>query len=323
MLDDCGRRIDYLRISITDRCNLRCVYCMPEGGVSTLRHSDILTYEEILRLTGLLTRLGVRHLRVTGGEPMARRGCLDLVQRLHGLRGVETIAMTTNALLLRGRVAEARAAGLDALNISLDTLDPATYAAMTRGGRVEDVLSVIDDAVSLGMRVKVNAVPVRGMNDHQLAALATLARDREIHVRFIELMPVGCGAGLSPVPSDEVLKRMEAAFGPLAPDTARHGFGPARYVRPEGFAGSIGVISPMSHEFCDTCNRVRLTADGYLKLCLNHQAGLDVRALLREGADDEALLEALRAAIARKPSRHGFLEEIGDREERRMNEIGG
>ena len=194
---------------------------------------------------------------------------------------------------------------------------------MTRGGRVEDVLSVIDDAVSLGMRVKVNAVPVRGMNDHQLAALATLARDREIHVRFIELMPVGCGAGLSPVPSDEVLKRMEAAFGPLAPDTARHGFGPARYVRPEGFAGSIGVISPMSHEFCDTCNRVRLTADGYLKLCLNHQAGLDVRALLREGADDAALLEALRAAIARKPSRHGFLEEIGDREERRMNEIGG
>ena len=323
MLDDCGRRIDYLRISITDRCNLRCVYCMPEGGVSTLRHSDILTYEEILRLTGLLTRLGVRHLRVTGGEPMARRGCLDLVQRLHGLRGVETIAMTTNALLLRGRVAEARAAGLDALNISLDTVDPATYAAMTRGGRVEDVLSVIDDAVSLGMRVKVNAVPVRGMNDHQLAALATLARDREIHVRFIELMPVGCGAGLSPVPSDEVLKRMEAAFGPLAPDTARHGFGPARYVRPEGFAGSIGVISPMSHEFCDTCNRVRLTADGYLKLCLNHQAGLDVRALLREGADDAALLEALRAAIARKPSRHGFLEEIGDREERRMNEIGG
>ena len=323
MLDDCGRRIDYLRISITDRCNLRCVYCMPEGGVSTLRHSDILTYEEIHRLTGLLTRLGVRHLRVTGGEPMARRGCLDLVQRLHGLRGVETIAMTTNALLLRGRVAEARAAGLDALNISLDTLDPATYAAMTRGGRVEDVLSVIDDAVSLGMRVKVNAVPVRGMNDHQLAALATLARDREIHVRFIELMPVGCGAGLSPVPSDEVLKRMEAAFGPLAPDTARHGFGPARYVRPEGFAGSIGVISPMSHEFCDTCNRVRLTADGYLKLCLNHQAGLDVRALLREGADDAALLEALRAAIARKPSRHGFLEEIGDREERRMNEIGG
>lgn len=323
MLDDCGRRIDYLRISITDRCNLRCVYCMPEGGVSTLRHSDILTYEEILRLTGLLTRLGVRHLRVTGGEPMARRGCLDLVRRLHGLRGVETIAMTTNALLLRGRVAEAREAGLDALNISLDTLDPATYAAMTRGGRVEDVLSVIDDAVSLGMRVKVNAVPVRGMNDHQLAALAALARDREIHVRFIELMPVGCGAGLSPVPSDEVLKRMEAAFGPLAPDTARHGFGPARYVRSEGFAGSIGVISPMSHEFCDTCNRVRLTADGYLKLCLNHQAGLDVRALLREGADDEALLEALRAAIARKPSRHGFLEEIGDREERRMNEIGG
>ena len=323
MLDDCGRRIDYLRISITDRCNLRCVYCMPDGGVSTLRHSDILTYEEILRLTGLLTRLGVRHLRVTGGEPMARRGCLDLVRRLHGLHGVETIAMTTNALLLRGRVAEAREAGLDALNISLDTLDPATYAAMTRGGRVEDVFSVIDDAVSLGMRVKVNAVPVRGMNDHQLAALAALARDREIHVRFIELMPVGCGAGLSPVPSDEVLARMEAAFGPLAPDTARHGFGPARYVRPEGFAGSIGVISPMSHEFCDTCNRVRLTADGYLKLCLNHQAGLDVRALLREGADDAALLEALRAAIARKPSRHGFLEEIGDREERRMNEIGG
>lgn len=323
MIDACGREIDYVRISITDRCNLRCVYCMPETGVRSMGHSEILTYEEIVRLVRLLARLGIKHVRVTGGEPMARRGCLDLVDRIHRVPGIETISMTTNALLLSGCVSWAREAGLDALNVSLDTLNPETYRRMTRGGNVSSVLSVIDEALDLGIRVKINAVPVRGMNDGDLCELAALAWDRDICVRFIELMPVGCGSQLEPIPSDEVRRMMEEAFGPAREDTKKHGFGPAKYIQPRGFTGSIGFISPMSHEFCAECNRVRLTADGYLKLCLNHMAGLDLRAMMRGGADDEALLCALSEAIAKKPRRHGFEEDIGDREVRRMNEIGG
>ena len=185
------------------------------------------------------------------------------------------------------------------------------------------MLRVINDALEAGLRVKINAVPVRGWNEAGLTELAAMARDRDICVRFIELMPVGCGAGLSPIPSDELETQMAAAFGPLSRDESHHGYGPARYVRPAGFRGSIGFISPMSHEFCDRCNRVRLTADGFLKLCLNHRAGLDLRKLLREGISEAELEAALREAIAHKPKRHGFTEDIEDREIRRMNEIGG
>lgn len=323
MLDACGRNIDYLRISITDRCNLRCVYCMPEGGVPSYEHSDILRYEEIVRLTGLFAQLGTRHVRITGGEPMARRGCLELIESIHRIPGIESISMTTNALLLDGRLDEARSAGLDALNISMDALDPKVFAQMTRGGDVSKVLSVIGEALRLGMRVKVNAVPVRGMNEGELVPLAEMARDNPVCVRFIELMPVGCGAGLEPIDSAEVQRRLEGALGALKEDGARHGHGPARYAKPEGFKGSIGFISAMSHEFCDRCNRVRLTADGYLKLCLNHTAGVDLRAMLRAGATDDELLGAIRGAIEKKPQRHGFKEDIGDCEARRMNEIGG
>lgn len=323
MLDACGRTIDYVRISITDRCNLRCVYCMPEGGVTCLQHEDILTFEEIERVVRALQRLGVRYVRVTGGEPMARRGCLELVERIHHIPGIEEIAMTTNGILLDGQVARAKQAGLTALNISLDTLDPEAYRRMTRGGELEKVLRVMDDALSAGLRVKINAVPVREWNEAGLTELAELARERDICVRFIELMPVGCGAGLSPIPSDELEEKMTAAFGAMPRDESHHGYGPARYVRPAGFRGSIGFISPMSHEFCDRCNRVRLTADGFLKLCLNHRAGVDLRGLLREGISEAELETALREAIARKPKRHGFTEDIDDREIRRMNEIGG
>ena len=323
MIDRCGRNIDYLRISITDRCNLRCVYCMPEGGVQCFRHEDVLTYEEITRVAAQAAALGVKHLRVTGGEPMARKGCLELVDMLHHIPGIETISMTTNALLLDGRVEEAKAKGLTAVNVSMDSVDAETFRAMTRGGDVNVVLRVIDEALAAGLTVKINAVPVQGMNDAGLVQLAELARTRPICVRFIELMPLGCGKALQPIPTDEMQRRMEAAFGALAEDDSVHGYGPAKYVRPAGFVGSLGFISPLSHEFCDQCNRVRLTADGFLKLCLNHKAGVDLRTLLRGGVTDEALREVLAEAIAGKPRRHGFQEQVADAESRRMNEIGG
>lgn len=323
MIDSCGRSIDYLRISITDRCNLRCVYCMPEAGAESFSHDDVLRFEEIVRVVRLMTDLGIKHLRLTGGEPTARRDWPRLVEMLNALPGIETISLTTNGLLLDGQVSRLPAMGISALNLSMDSLDPDIYRRMTRGGDVSQALRVLEDALSAGLRVKINAVPVRGLNEDGLPQLAELARKRPVDVRFIELMPIGCGRGLSPIPSDEILRRMEAAFGPLVPDGTAHGFGPARYGKPAGFCGSLGVISPLSHAFCDRCNRVRLTADGYFKLCLNHTAGLDLRALLRGDVTDEALLHAIRGAIERKPARGGFYDALEDPESRRMNAIGG
>ncbi len=323
MLDGRGRSIDYLRVSVTDRCNLRCVYCMPEDGVPSLRHGEILRYEEIARVVRVMAGLGIRHVRLTGGEPMARRGCLGLVRTLAETPGIESVSMTSNGLLLGERMDEAKRAGLRALNLSLDTLDAAAYARLTRGGSLSQALSALDRALALGLSVKLNAVPVRGFNDDGLEALASLAREKPVCVRFIELMPLGCARALRPVPEEEVLARLTDAFGPPEEDAAPHGHGPARYVRFPGFVGSVGFISPISCEFCARCNRVRLTAEGQLKLCLNHAGGPDLRALLRGSADDAALADAIRRAVAEKPARHAFDEELGDREARRMNEIGG
>lgn len=323
MIDRCGRNIDYMRISVTDRCNLRCIYCMPASGVQSLRHSDVLSYEEIVRVVRQAAALGIRHLRVTGGEPMARKGCMELIDMLHHIPGIETIALTTNAMLLDGRVQELRSKGLTSMNISVDSLNPDVFREMTRGGDIQVVRRVIEDALDAGIRVKINAVPVRGLNDAGLMQVAELARTKDICVRFIELMPLGCGKDLTPIPTDEMIARCRETFGEMQEDDTLHGYGPARYLRPKGFVGSLGFISPLSHEFCSSCNRIRLTGDGFLKLCLNHKAGIDLRAMLRGGASDEEIGAAMKEAIAGKPQRHGFLEQIADAESRRMNEIGG
>lgn len=323
MIDAQGRSIEYLRVAITDKCNLRCRYCMPESGVPCLDHSDLLTFEEIARAVSVMTGLGIHALRLTGGEPMARRGCLKLARMLKSIPDIDRLSMTTNGILLKGHMAEARAAGVDDINISIDTLDPEAFARITRGGDVNDVFTAILEAVDCGLRVKLNAVPIREYNRNGLCELAALAKELPVDVRFIELMPVGCGTTLTPVPTDEVKALMESAFGTMQRDEGKHGLGPAVYYKPEGFLGSIGFISAVSHEFCDGCNRVRLTPEGILKLCLNHRSGLDLRAMLRGDATDDALRDAIRDAILRKPVHHGFSEDIDDREVRRMNQIGG
>ena len=296
---------------------------MPADGVPSLEHRDILRYEEILRAVGILTGLGIRYLRLTGGEPMARRGCLDLVRQLRALSGVESVAMTSNGLLLADRIGEAKEAGLTGLNLSLDTLDPEIYRDLTRGGDLAAVSRTLDRSLELGISTKLNTIPIRGVNENGLVPLAALAKDRPLCVRFIELMPIGHAKHLQPIPMAEVAERLTAAFGALAPDGTARGHGPAVYVRPEGFAGAVGFIGALSHAFCDRCNRIRLTADGQLKLCLNHTQGLDLRRLLRSGASDAEIAAAMAAAIAEKPARHNFREQFGDREARRMNEIGG
>lgn len=323
MIDKNGRSIDYLRISVTDRCNLRCIYCMPEGGVHELSHGEILRYEEITHLVRLLAKLGVKHLRVTGGEPMSRRNCPELIAQLHALEGIESISMTSNGILLNDKISQLKQAGLSALNLSLDTLDPDTFARITRGGDISKVLKTLQQALAEGLNVKINAIPVRGVNDGELADLARLAKMHPLYVRFIELMPIGCARDMKGIPPALVLQQLKNTFGEPLPDDTAHGYGPARYYKFPDFAGSVGFISAVSHEFCDSCNRVRLTADGRLKLCLNHSQGLDLRTLLRSGASDNEILEAMQKAIADKPRRHAFYETISDREEARMNSIGG
>ena len=331
MRDRFQRKIEYLRISVTDCCNLRCRYCMPAHGVQKMAHAEVLTYEEILRNVRALAGLGIRKVRLTGGEPLVRRDIVHLVRGLKETPGIETVAITTNGVLLGAMMDELLAAGLDAVNLSLDTLDGGKFFSITRRplfGAVMDTWERLMRETRLD--VKLNCVPIAGVNDDEITTLAALARDCSIKMRFIELMPIGCARteGYRGVPMDEVRARLKKEFGALLPvGTAVHGravpTGPATYVKPAGFAGQIGFIDAMAHKFCDTCNRVRLTAEGFLKLCLYSKAGLDTRALLRGGATDEQLADAIAHAVWKKPEEHYFEMDTETRDRRAMYQVGG
>ena len=324
MLDALGRDIRYLRISVTDRCNLRCRYCMPAEGVQWVDHSDVLTYEQITRLVGLFAQLGVEKVRLTGGEPLVRKGLDRLVRSIKQVSGIRRVYLTTNGLLLADQLPGLLAAGLDGVNISLDTLDRAQYEALTRRDELDRALAGLNAALSApGLTVKVNCVP-SGENDDQLVPLAALAKDRDLAVRFIELMPIGLGSSLTRRTEAEVLAMLEAAFGPALPCPQEEGGGPGRYVTFPGFRGRVGFISAVSHRFCSTCDRVRLTAVGFLKTCLQYNCGADLKSLLDRNASDMELMEAIRVAIAQKPEGHHFGQApTGQDEGRNMNQIGG
>ncbi|MCL4078461.1 GTP 3',8-cyclase MoaA [Coriobacteriia bacterium Es71-Z0120] len=338
--DGFGRRIDYLRISVTDRCNLRCIYCMPPQGVAWKPHEELLTYEEIERFAAIAASQGISKIRLTGGEPLVRRGLVGHVRRLLAVTGIEAIALTTNGTLLARYAQDLAEAGLKRVNISLDTLDPDTFARITRGGDLADVLAGLDAAFEAGMDpVKINVVVVRRLNQ-DLLGFARMTFERPVHVRFIEYMPVGgaddgtvCGGAEAEgwtaddeVSSDEILARLAAegaAAGlgelvPVARESAPGGWGPARYYRFEGAYGTLGVISPLSHHFCGECNRLRLTADGRLRTCLFSDDELDARAVLRGGTDDD-VRGLIERALAAKPESHNM--RIGTA--RRMSQIGG
>jgi len=338
--DSHGRRIDYLRISLTDRCNLRCVYCMPADGVAWKDPSEILSYDEIVRFTRIAVGEGITKVRLTGGEPLVRRGAPDLVRRLHEIDGVASLSLTTNATLLPKLAPELRDAGLERINISLDSLDVGEYEEITRGGHLSDALAGLDAAFAAGFSpVKLNVVVVRSLKQ-DLLGFAKMTMDRPLHVRFIEYMPVGdaeegsgCHADGSAgwtaedsVPSEEVIERISAegvaaGLGELVPVDAEHapgGSGPARYYRFADSQGTVGVISPLSHHFCSECNRLRLTADGRLRPCLFCDDELDVRTVLRTGTDED-VREVIREALRIKPENHA--ERIGT--VRQMSQIGG
>jgi len=315
LLDRQQRHIEYLRLSVTDRCNLRCTYCIPEAGVEHLEREDVLSFEEIVALVRSFARLGVRRLRLTGGEPTLRRELPLLVTMLRAIPGIDDLALSTNGLRLVELAGPLRAAGVDRLNVSIDSLRPDRFARITRGGELRRVLAGVEAAQAAGFRaIKINAVAVRGFNDDELPGICAYAWERGLIPRFIEQMPMADGALFVPgtflgaaeiraaiaasVPGARLVA--EEAGGPGA------GAGPARYWRLEGEgARRFGIISPLTEHFCDTCNRVRLSASGALHTCLGHDDATDLRAMLRAGGD-AAVTDAIRTAVGAKRDGHQF-----------------
>jgi GTP 3',8-cyclase len=321
--DGFGRSIEYLRISVTDRCNFRCLYCMPLAGLEWLPKSDILSYEEITEVVNQLAPLGLRRLRITGGEPTLRPDLEVLIGMLRAIPGIEDISLSTNGVRLPALANVFARAGLDRVNMSADSLQPERITAISRRTTDFDPIAAAAAAEAAGLSpIKINVVVMRGINDDEVCDFARLTLEHEWHVRFIELMPVGEMRELTwdhVVPSDEILHRLEAV-APLAPAPGPpRGNGPARYFRFEGARGSVGIITPMSHTYCGSCNRVRLTADGRLRTCLFGEEETDLRTPLREGLPLEPFF---RSALATKPEQHHLLQmSVGGL--RALSQVGG
>ena len=309
MRDPFGRTLDYLRLSITDRCNLRCVYCMGEAGVEWKPHDSMLNFEETLRLCRVMADLGIRTIKVTGGELFVRRGAAGFIRSLKAIAGIEQVTITTNGLLLDEYLDGLAAIPVAGINISLDTLDSDTFCRITRRSQSAypaAILKTIGRARHLGIPVKINCVPLRNINQSELCDIAALAEKTVDAVRFIELMPIGPAAGLESVSGAELRSMLEGRFGPLRPVQEKPGNGPAVYYAVSGFSGLIGMINAVTGGFCENCNRLRLSSAGLLWPCLSSGISLDLRALLLSGASDSGLAAAVRELVKRKPAAHSF-----------------
>ncbi len=325
LTDTFGRHHTYLRISLTERCNLRCQYCMPEEGVQLQHHDKILTFEEIERISRLFVKEGVNKIRLTGGEPLVRKDVDNLIQRLGSIEGLKTFAMTTNGLLLPKKLPAMHAAGVNLLNISLDTLDEAKFEFITRRKGFDIVMRAIDMAIDYKYEpVKINCVVMRGFNDNELADFAEWTRHKPVEIRFIEYMPFD-GNGWNDgrfMPYTEMIERIEQSHPMLERlDDGPHETSKTYHI--PGYAGRLGFITSMSEHFCGSCNRLRITADGNLKVCLFGKAEVSLRDQIRAGATDEALLEIIRAAVTRKKAKHAGMYNIAESENRPMILIGG
>ena len=325
LTDAFGRRHTYLRIALTERCNLRCRYCMPEDGVALTPDERLLTLDEIERLAALFVRAGVTKIRLTGGEPLLRAGIEDLAERLGRLPGLKTLAITTNGLLLPKKLPRLHAAGLNLVNVSLDTLRPERFEQVTRRRGFEVVMEAVEMAVAYGYDpVKVNCVVMRGVNDDELADFAAWTSEQPIEVRFIEYMPFGGNnwQDVRLVPYAEMKERIEAVHGPL--ERCRdHPNDTSKTYRVPGFRGRLGFITSMSTPFCDGCNRLRLTADGSLKVCLFGNAEVSLRDAMRSGLSDVQLAGVIQAAVLRKKAAHAGVDTLAYQENRPMILIGG
>ncbi|CUX21227.1 GTP 3',8-cyclase MoaA [Clostridium sp. C105KSO13] len=327
MIDQYNRKIEYLRVSVTDRCNLRCVYCMPKDGIEQVAHSDILSYDEIIRICRVCAGEGISKIKLTGGEPLVRKDLAELLHRLKEMEGIDQVTLTTNGVLLADQIADLTRAGLDAVNISLDTLNPDQYKAITRRDEFDKAWLGLKTALKYpNISVKVNCVILPGINESQWIPLAGMARESHVNVRFIEMMPIGLGKSYPGSSQQEVLERLEEVYGKSEVLSGRFGNGPAVYIGFPDFCGKIGFISAISHQFCGDCNRVRLTAEGFLKPCLQYSTGEDLRKLLRDGIEDKDLKDVIRRVIFEKPRCHQFSAEKDaedNLEQKQMSSIGG
>ncbi len=320
LYDKYNRKIDYLRISITDRCNLRCFYCMPLGGVKPKPHDEILSYEEIKSFAKAAVNAGVSKIKLTGGEPLVRKGAVKLVSMLAGIPGLKDISLTTNGTLLPEFGERLKAAGLKRVNISIDSLDPQIYQIITRMGKLERVLSGLEKSLELGFEpVKINTVLIRSINDDPKDFIK-LIYDYPVHVRFIELMPVSRQDPSLFLSIDE-LKQSLIRYGNLKEIEGPEGAGPAQYVTFKGALGSVGFISPISHHFCSTCNRLRLTSDGKLRTCLFSDKEFDIRPIFRDKLSEEEISAFIQNVLNRKPEGYNILSL--NKTDRLMCQIGG
>lgn len=326
LIDNFNRHINYLRISVTDRCNLRCTYCMPKEGLSQIGHDDVLRYEEILKIARIAAKKGISKIRITGGEPLVRKNIISLVSDINNIDGIEDISITTNGVLLKKCAAQLKKAGLKRINISLDSLEKNKYSEITRGGNLDDVLEGITEAkINDFNPIKINFVPLKGINDNEIATIAKLTMERPVHIRFIEFMPVNVENEWNNdhyIPSEKIKKELEE-IAPLLPVERDEHTGPARMFKFQKAKGQIGFISPLSNHFCDSCNRLRLTADGKLRTCLFSDNETDLKTPLRNGCSDKELEEIITTAILNKPEKHKVLDPSFEKCHRGMSAIGG
>ena len=323
MRDMFGRTIDYLRVSVTDRCNFRCIYCMPHD-FEPIPHDEILRYEEILRLCGIMAKLGIRNIRLTGGEPLTRRGCVSFIEELKALPGIEKVTLTTNAAFLEPHIKTLAKVKIDGLNISLDSLNGEIFKKITGSDKLDSVLKALNSAIAAGIYVKVNMVPMAGVNDNEIGTFAEMAESVPVFIRFIELMPTAVNAQAAHFSSEKILAVLREKYPDLTPDDTKHGSGPARYFKSEKLIGGIALIDAVSNHFCEKCNRLRLTSDGFLKLCLYHGEGLNLKEMHRGGASDGEIESAIKQAVLNKPERHAFeSEEARTSGIGKMSQIGG
>ncbi|WP_408956608.1 GTP 3',8-cyclase MoaA [Natroniella sp. ANB-PHB2] len=323
-MDPLGRKIDYLRIAITDRCNLRCQYCMPEEGVKSLSQQRILRYEELIKVVQVGARLGIKKVRLTGGDPLVRKGVVNFVQMLNKIEGIEEISLTTNGLLLEEKGQGLLEAGLDRVNISLDTLEQGKFREITKIGGFKQVWAGIEKALELELApIKINMVLMKGINDDEVFDFINLTREYPLHVRFIEFMPIGGKRSEQEEKylSIAELKRKIKEREKLLPSKFVIGNGPANYYRVAGASGTIGFISPISNHFCTSCNRIRLTATGYLRPCLCSDDEINLKELIRNNSNQERLMERFLEAVTYKPKQHHLGEETSL--VKHMSQIGG
>lgn len=323
MKDKFGREIDYLRVSVTDNCNLRCIYCMDEKNNTFLKGDEKLTDDEIYKVIKASAGLGIKKIRITGGEPLVRPNIVKLISKINTIQGIEEIYLTTNGILLADMIEELSANGLKGVNISLDSLKEERFNKLTRVGKLEKVLKAIDKAIELELKVKLNTVIVNDINKDEILDFVKLTLERPIDIRFIELMPIGIAVNYKGVTNEEVLKIISENYKEYEEVIRSKSGGPASYIKLKDGKGKIGFISAISNCFCEECNRVRLTPEGFLKQCLHFNYGVDLKSKLREDISDEELKNIIYDNIYDKPEKHLFLEKSDHKELKFMNQIGG